>query len=670
MDTINEFSLFKDIPLFAGLSDEELALIKSKSSLAEYKKGSVIYSEGDPPGAFYCIILGRILIFTTREDGSENILEYLHRGQYFGIISLLTHEPHSVSVRSVNDCVILVIGKEDFDLILNRIPRLAIDLSQTLSRRLKRKDIHRKTIFESTIISIFSSYSQTGKTLYALNLALSLKGETHKSVIILDIAPQDKIHSLPHRLGVEGKYETLDLSTHVSDLGASLKRCTIKDLFGIDLACIFYKPEDGVSVKRVVDLLILAVNDYHYIILDLPSFMDPSVLAILNQADLIHILTSPEPVDLERTHNLVERLKKDFRFQENKIKVLINEYKLSKLDYEEQAVYLQQGVFATLPKIEFGSVDRLILDEPVCEYSKAVRRISRQLGERLVGLALGVGVGYGLCHVGVLKVIEEEKIPIDVIAGSSIGALLASLWVTGRSSGEILEITKEFKDPRYIWNVIDLTFPWLGFIKGNKLYRFLKKYLGNKTFADVRLPLKIIASDIKRKESRVLDKGPLVDAIMASCAMPGVFAPFKEKEDLLLDGGIINPLPTEALFKMGASKIIAVNVTPSRQDIMLQYEKIKEELGGSLGPAFKKSFSIRNYFKNKLKNNILDIIFSSIEVMQSEMAEREAQLADVVLHPDTQGLYWLELHRAAEFTKRGEEEARRNLDKIWRIINE
>jgi NTE family protein len=259
-----------------------------------------------------------------------------------------------------------------------------------------------------------------------------------------------------------------------------------------------------------------------------------------------------------------------------------------------------------------------------------------------------------------------------VIVGSSIGALIASLWATGRSSKEILEIAKEFKEPKYIWGVVDLTFPWMGFIKGNKLYNFLNKYLGNKTFYDINLPLKIIASDVKRKESKVLDRGLLVDAIMASCAMPGIFRPFRsKKEEMLFDGGIINPLPTEELCKMDVRKIIAVNVTPSREDMLRQYDKMREDV--SLSSEKKKKIkwlSLRQQFKDKFKLNILDIIFSSIETMQSEVAQNEAQLADIVLHPNTEGLFWLELHRAKEFAKRGEEETRRNLDKIWRIVNE
>ena len=671
MELINKDSICQEIPLFAGLTGQELDLIKEKSSFLEYKKGQIIYHEGSPPDAFYCIILGRVVIYTQDSRGNETVLEYLHRAKFFGIISLLTGEPHSVTTKALNDCLILIIKKDDFDFILNKIPRLAIYLSQTLSRRLKRKDVHQKTIFESTIISVFSSHSQAGKTIYALNLSLSLNQETHKSVIIIDILPQDQTHSLPRRLEIEGVYKILDLSTHTEDYARIIKDLVLKTKFGIDLVCLFYKPEEESSVSRIVDILGLLVNDYHYIILDLPSYMDQHILRILNQSDLIHILTSSDPVDLERTRHLIKRLESDFHFQESKIKVIINEYKLSKLTYEQQVELLNHEIFATLPKIELVSTDRLVLNEPACEYARAMKRISRQVGERLVGLALGVGVAYGLCHIGVFRVIEEEKIPIDVIAGSSIGALLASLWVTGMSSREILEITKEFKEPKYIWSMIDLTFPWRGFIKGHKLYNFLKKYLGNKTFSDVKFPLKIIASDVTRKETRILDRGLLIDAVMASCAMPGVFTPFRLKEDILFDGGVMHPLPTEPLFQLGVKKIIAVNVTPSREDIVRQYDKIKEKMVHSKEAITKKKwFSLERFFRNGLKINILEAIFSSIEVMQSEIAQAEGQFADIVLHPDTTGLFWLELHKAQDFAKRGEEAARRNLDKIWQIVNE
>lgn len=685
MELIDRDLMLKEIPLFASLADAERQLIKERAAFREYRKGELIYQEGAAVDAFYCVILGRIVIYTRDRQGNETVLEYLHRGKYFGIISLLTGEPHSVTARSINDSLLLVIKKEDFDFILDKIPRLAIDLSQTISRRLKRRDIHQKTIFESTIISVFSSSSHAGKTVYAMNLGISLGKETLKSVVIVDIATQDKIHSMPGRLELGDNYRVFDLSRFLSTAAAGeaglpasadpariIQDFMLKTKFGIDLLCLHYRPDDESCVKSLISILTLLVNDYHYIVLDLPSFMDRAVFGILNQSDLIHILTSPQTVDLIRTRKLIERLKDEFGFPDKKMKVIANEYRFSRLTTGQQTEILNQPVFATLPRIELVSAERLVLDAPDCEYAKAIRRISRQLGERMVGLALGVGLGYGLCHIGVLKVIEEEKIPIDVICGSSFGALIASLWVTGRTSQEILTITKEFKEPKYIWGLVDLTFPLLGFIKGNKLYNFLKKYLGNKTFYDVKLPLKIVASDVKKKEPRVFDRGLLVDAIMASCSMPGVFTPYKPKEEILFDGGVIYPLPTEPLFKMGVSKIIAVNVTPSREDVIREYEKAKKGITPELPDKIKRKkwLGLGDCLRNKFKTNILGIIFSSIEMMQTEMAQKEAELADLVLHPDTSGIHWLELHRAEDFAKRGEEETRRNLDKIWQVINE
>ncbi len=668
----NKDLLLQQIPLFSNLSKEEADLIKQRVAIVEYKKNQVIYEENSPRDAFYCVVFGRVMLYTHDQHGRDTVLEYLHRGKYFGIISLLTGDHHSVTAQAVNDSSLLVIKQSDFDFILKKIPRLAIDLSQTLSRRLKTKAIHQKIIFESTIISAFSSYSRSGKSIYTINLALSLHKETNKSVIVLDICSDGSLHSLSQKLGVSGSHKIINLSDIDINTPGIMKDFIAKSDFGIDLVNIAYQSQEDALIKKILGILSFLINDYHYIILDLPSSVDKFILSILNQSDLIHILTSAQTVDLKKTHKLIDRLKKNFGFQESKIKIFINEYKLSNITCQEQSDFLGYKIHATLPKIDLYASDRLVLDAPESEYSKIVRRISRQLGDNLVGLALGVGAGYGFCHIGVLKVIEEENIPIDVISGSSIGALIASFWAVGMRSEEILEIIKEeFKQPKYTWSIIDLTFPSLGFIKGKKLYKFLKKYLGNKTFCDVKLPLKIMASNIKRKETRALDKGLLVDAVMASCSMPGVFRPFKFNEETLLDGGVISPLPTEVLFKMGVKKIIAVNVTPSREDILRQHEKIKAEIAANRsGPNQNRWFSIKRYFQNKFKDNILDIIFSSIEVMQSEIIQKEGQLADVVLHPDIGGLHWLELFRAKEFVKRGEDEARRNLDKIWQLINE
>lgn len=668
MDTLNKEILLKEIPLFSGLSQEDFLFIQEKCDFVEYKKGQVIYRENDPPSAFYYLILGRVIIYTKDQLENETILEYLHRGKYFGIISLLTGDAHSVTARAMNDCLILQIKDEDFSVILKKVPSIAIDLSQTLSRRLKRKSLHQKTIFESTIISVFSFYPQKGTSTYCLNLALSLHKETRKSIALIEILLKGKSPSLLPRLSIPEPHCILELADEAFSV-QEVKQAMAKDQHGIEVLSLRVDIENETYLSRLVDILSHLTNDYHYIVLDLPAAMDAAAYRILYQSDLVHVLVSPDPSDINKTKGLVEKLKTEYHFQDEKIKLVINEKDSGKTALEEQSAALDHPVFATLPKMEANKDHRLILDAPASDYSKAIRRIARREGDCQVGLALGVGVAYGFCHIGVLKVIEEEHIPIDIVVGSSIGAVIAGLWATGRSSQEILQITKEFREPKHVWELIDVTFPLLGFLKGNKLYQFLKRHFGNKTFQDVKVPLRIVASDIKRKESRVLEKGLLADAIMASCSMPGVFLPFKIREEMLFDGGVIYPVPTEPLFELGVKKIIAINVTPSQDDIQKQFEKIKHGKEPVDTPK-KKFWNFHAFLRDKLKSNILDVIFSSFEIMQAEVAKKEGQLADVVIHPDMSGLHWLEFQKAEEFAKRGEEAIRRKIDKIWQVINE
>ncbi|HRZ15031.1 MAG TPA: patatin-like phospholipase family protein [Candidatus Omnitrophota bacterium] len=660
--------VLKEIPLFGGLKKAEFAFIKKKFGIVEYKKGQVVYKEGSAPSFFYLIIRGRIAVSTQDRYGKQTILEQLHRGKYFGVISSLTGDPHSVTAKALNDCLLLTIPRDEFEHILKKIPQLAIELTKTLSRRLKHKDLHQKTVFESTIISALSSYPQAGKTIYASNLAFSLSREAHKSVVILDICPPDKVPRMPRILESRGQYKVFNLSSRLL-IPSQIYEYILKDKFGVDIIYLTYTQNNTFWPRTVVEILSLLVNDYHFLILDLPCCREEAILNILNQSDAIHILTNPVSKHLRSTRKLIGSLETKFHFPRNKIKVIVNQSGPEKMPAEQQHKLLEYEMFANVPRIHSRASGRMVLDQPESEYARAVRRISRQEGDCLVGLALGVGLSYGFCHIGVLKVIEEEKIPIDVISGSSIGAVIASLWSIGKTSEEILHITREFQQPRTIWNLLDFTFPLLGIIKGDKLHHFLKRHLGNKTFYDVKIPLKIVASDVKKRETHIFEKGPLLDAIMASCAMPGVFAPFKLKEELLFDGGVLNPLPTEPLFEMGVKKIIAVNVTPSKEDVSRQIETIKDALPVNAAVRHAPGWEgLKALVKDKFKVNILDFIFSSFEVMQYEVAQKEARLADVVLHPNMSGLHWLELHKSEEFARRGEAEARRNIEKIKQLI--
>ncbi|MCM8820133.1 MAG: patatin-like phospholipase family protein, partial [Candidatus Omnitrophica bacterium] len=154
------------------------------------------------------------------------------------------------------------------------------------------------------------------------------------------------------------------------------------------------------------------------------------------------------------------------------------------------------------------------------------------------------------------------------------------------------------------------------------------KIFGNKTFYDVKRNLKIVAFDFTTKQATVIDSGPIYKAVAASCAMPGIFEPVKFKEEFLLDGGILNPLPTRILLNYNVSKVIAVNITPTQEEICREYQRHN-------------------------KHHIFDFIFGSIETMQREFINKALLLADVVIHPNLEGIGWMEFEKADEIIKRG-----------------
>lgn len=149
-----------------------------------------------------------------------------------------------------------------------------------------------------------------------------------------------------------------------------------------------------------------------------------------------------------------------------------------------------------------------------------------------IGLALGGGFARGLAHVGILKVLEEEQIPVDIIAGTSVGSVIAAAYASGMSPKELEEIAAlvRFKDFSR-W-----TFSRFGLFSNDKMSVFLKKMLRVKTFEELRIPLAIAATDIITGDAVVFTTGGLVDPVRASCAYPGMFQPVQIGERVLVDG--------------------------------------------------------------------------------------------------------------------------------------
>ena len=181
-----------------------------------------------------------------------------------------------------------------------------------------------------------------------------------------------------------------------------------------------------------------------------------------------------------------------------------------------------------------------------------------------MGLALGGGGARGLAHIGILKVLQREQIPIDVVTGTSMGGIVGALYAAGKSIDEIEVEALKRGDIGQIFKLIDLRLVGSGLLGGKRIKKLLVQMLGAETtFADLRLPFAVVAVDYNSGREVVLKEGILADAVRATMSVPGVFEPVELNNCNLLDGGVLNNVPVDVARGLGAEKIIAVDVLPN-----------------------------------------------------------------------------------------------------------
>ena len=253
-----------------------------------------------------------------------------------------------------------------------------------------------------------------------------------------------------------------------------------------------------------------------------------------------------------------------------------------------------------------------------------------------VGLALGAGAARGLAHIGVIKVLIENNINIDYIAGASIGSIVGAYYAV---HGEVDSLEKEvIKIGRTgLLKYVDIQNPINGVIKGDKIKKFMGDLIRNKEFKDTLIKLNIVSTDVMSGKEVIISKGKIAEAVRASISLPGIFAPVKIGDKVLMDGGIINSTPIDVVKKMGADVVIAVD---------LPFTKLNKEPKGV--EAFLQSFEIMR--RRTFRSGDLD--------------------EDVILiEPDFKGDLNGHKFYKTEFITSGEIEANKHIKKIKKIIS-
>ena len=270
------------------------------------------------------------------------------------------------------------------------------------------------------------------------------------------------------------------------------------------------------------------------------------------------------------------------------------------------------------------------------------------MGKRKVGLALGGGGARGLAHIGVLDVLQEEGVPIDMIAGTSAGAAIGAIYAQGKEASLIKELALGL-DWKRLLSLVDFALPKTGFIGGRKITHLLEPIVGrNIKFSDLRIPLACVATDIMTGEEVVINQGSVLEAVRASISIPVILTLVKRKGRYLVDGGLVDPVPVSVLRTMGADFIIAVNVIP---DISDRVHKSDEPVT-----------------KDVKEPNIFSVIIQSVYIGSYSLARSCSEDADMVIRPQVAHIGFGDLHRAQECILQGELAAQETIPEIKRRL--
>jgi NTE family protein len=279
-------------------------------------------------------------------------------------------------------------------------------------------------------------------------------------------------------------------------------------------------------------------------------------------------------------------------------------------------------------------------------------RLARHLGGLRVGFAMGSGAAFGYALIGMLRVLEREGVYPDVIAGTSMGALIGSFYAMGKDPDELERIAISITRKK-LWQMADPILPRTGLIRGAGILNFLKSHLGDREFSDLALPFSCVATDIQTGKEIVLDKGNVAEAVRASLSLPFFFQPFYLDGRYLVDGGLVNPVPTSIVVAQGANILISANLTSKASE---------RRVPGMIGWW-------RRHLPSIMRGpSIPEIMMKTIYIMQHEIAQTRSELAHVIMQIKSHSLLWWDLDQAKEMIRLGEASAEDMIPKIKSLL--
>jgi len=650
--------LLRRIPLFESLAEiglagdrratpsagapgaPELVRLARRCREISLPRGKVVCRAGDEGDALYLVISGELEVWSA--DKEPKVISRLGPGEFFGEIALLTGSPRSATVSVAHHAELLVLDRAAFNAELVGNPRVLHTLSTHLARRLARSARGEVMPRRTTLLAVIGPPQLEGRTLAAYALAGLLEKLTGRPALYAAL-------HLRSARGV-GRPGAVDLAK--STPGSHIvTRAGQPATLVVELDRARGRERNRALLLTALEQLVSRVS---YIVLD----VGPDVVRLLpnlaGEVDVaVRVTDDPSAAtahpaaagDATRVFDLVDCSHRPCTLPVNHLEpfVLPAAPALETLELQDQWDYLR--------------------DHPLAPVSRPLYRLARKILGTSVGVAFGGGAAFGVAHIGVVKVLEEHGIPIDVVAGTSMGSAIAISYAAGMSGAAMEEIAREHGNWwATVSHSLDFTLLQPGFFTGEHLLQGLRPlFNGLGTFDQLLVPCRTVATDIESGERVTLASGELEIACRASCSVPMVWTPVVVDGRVLVDGGIADPVPAEVVREMGADLCIAINVVP------LPKKGVENVLSRGVRQA-RNALLFGGLLGTKDLPNLFDVVMNSIQVLQYELGHYRAISADVRINPALADFTWIEFYRATEIAARGDAAARARIHDIERVL--
>lgn len=586
--------------LFGPLDQTTLQDIEQQIEWVHLHRDEMLFRQGDAGDSLYIVVSGRLRVVFEDEDGNESVLGELGRGESVGEMALITGEPRSASIYTIRDTQLLKLSKVAFDEITKRYPQVMMAIAKILVGRLRKKEVSLHTTGTVTAIAVLPAGGDVPLTDFVERLAAKLTA----------VGPV--LHLSSDRLdGLLGKAGMAQISEH------------------------------GAHSTRLATWLDEQETKHRFVLYETDKDPSPWTRLCIRQADQVLLVAQAgaDPAPGRIDSELLGPTRPITRGRRTLILLHPDGQKLP------------SGTSRWLAERQVQEHHHLRWDTDA-----DFARLARFLSGRAIGLALGGGGSHCLAQIGVIRALTEANIPIDMVGGTSMGAVIAVMCAMNCDYQTMIRLNRKGWIESKPLGISEYAVPLISLYRSRKFDKISKLPAGDADLADLWLNCFCISSNLTTSEMVVHRQGPVWKALRASASLPGIAVPVLDNGNLLVDGGVTNNLPGDVVRDLGAGSVIVVNVS-SEQNLSID----RDEIPSSWDILCSRILPFRERINVP---GILDILMAS--TMLSSQARTNAVIrdADVYFHPPVSNYSLLEFNAIDEIVEVGYRYAKQTIQEL------